>query len=95
MVPKLWVAQDCGVLAPGVFLIVTLTHPVAAEFRVLPAPKGRVVLRMAMFKVAGSGPGGPPAPGPGVPSPASQRILYLWGLELGVGVGSREGAGEA
>ena len=34
------------------------------------------------------GQGGPLPPlAPGVPSPASQHILYLWGLELGVGVG--------
>ena len=38
-VPKRWVAQGCEALAPGIFLFVTLTHHVAAEFRVLPAPK--------------------------------------------------------
>lgn len=62
----------------------------AAEFRALPAPKAGVVLWMAaMFQrsqaLVGGGGGAPLAPR--VPSPANQHILYLWGLELGVGAG--------
>lgn len=66
MVPKFWVAQGCEALALGIFLLVTLalgTH-VAAEFRALPAPKGRVVLSMAMFQRSQTLGVGGPVPGP-------------------------------
>ena len=88
-VPKRWVAQGCEALAPGIFLFVTLTHHVAAEFRVLPAPKGRVVLWMAMFQRL-QALVGEPAPGPRG-AIASQPAYFV---PLGPGAGGWGGSGE-